>query len=228
MAHSLLLFAQTTYTYTTTTTESAEAPVGVAIGLFLGSLVVYALFAWVLSRIFVKANRKGWPAWVPIYNSWVLFEIAGKPGWWVLLNFIPFVGSLIYFVLLIIASVEIAKRFGKGTAFAIFGLIIFSIVGYIMLAFGKAEYNDGGISPSSTTDQTLDTPYPQTPQSFQQASVAVPAQPVASAPLEQPPASNAAQSQQPLQPAVPTVPQSPTFTPQDTYNQPQPPQQPEA
>jgi hypothetical protein len=35
---------------------------------------------------------------------WKTFEAVGKPGWWVLLIFIPFVGSLIYLILLGIAA----------------------------------------------------------------------------------------------------------------------------
>ncbi len=37
----------------------------------------------------------------------------------------------------LIATIEIAKKFSKGPAFAIFGLFIFSFVGWPMLGFGK-------------------------------------------------------------------------------------------
>ncbi len=50
--------------------------------------------------------------------------------------FIPFVN----FVIAIIISLDLAKSFGKSVAFAIFGLIIFSVIGYLMLGFGDAEY----------------------------------------------------------------------------------------
>ena len=35
---------------------------------------------------------------------WKTFEAIKKPGWWVLLNFIPLVGTLIYLVLLGVAA----------------------------------------------------------------------------------------------------------------------------
>lgn len=122
-------------------------------------LIIYAIF--VLWRVFVKAGRPGWAAIIPIYNGWVLFEVSGKPGWWVfggLLAFIPIVGWIVPFVLYIIAALSLAKRFGKSTAFAVFGLIIFSIIGLSILAFGDAKYSsddkpDKSHTPSAPAKQ---------------------------------------------------------------------------
>lgn len=107
-------------------------------------LVVYVVSCW---KIYTKAGKPGWSAIVPVYNIVVLMEIIGRPKWWVILWFlgvalylIPFVGWIPIAVLYVIISLDIAKSFGKGTAFAIFGLMIFSFVGYIMLAFGKSSY----------------------------------------------------------------------------------------
>ena len=72
---------------------------------------------------------------IPIYNIYLMLKIAGKPGWWLLLFFIPFVN----FVIAIIALVGFAKNFGKGGAFAV-GLIFLPIVFYPILAFGDAQY----------------------------------------------------------------------------------------
>lgn len=36
--------------------------------------------------------------------QWKMFETVGKPGWWVLLALIPFVGGLIYLVMIGIAA----------------------------------------------------------------------------------------------------------------------------
>jgi hypothetical protein len=91
-------------------------------------------------KLFEKAGRPGWAAIVPLYNSWVLFEISGKPGWWVLIGLIPYLGWLILFVLTIIAMIELARRFDQSTMFAIVGLVIFQVVGFLILGFGDAEY----------------------------------------------------------------------------------------
>jgi hypothetical protein len=112
-----------------------------AIGvLFVLACVIVAIAAaW---KLFEKAGRPGWQAIIPLYSTWVLFEISGKPGWWALVGLIPYIGWIILFVLYIIAMLELAKRFGQSTSFAIFGLIIFQVIGFLILAFGDATYNE--------------------------------------------------------------------------------------
>jgi hypothetical protein len=69
-------------------------------------------------KVFEKANRKGWAALIPVYNTYVMLKIAGRPGWWLILFFIPIV-SLIP---ALVVPVDHAKRFGKWTLFGV-GLI---------------------------------------------------------------------------------------------------------
>ena len=130
------------YTYTTTTTSGASgAAFGATFVILMLVALVFFFFAIVaMWRIFEKAGEKGWKSLIPIYNSWILFEISGKPGWWALVGLIPYVGSVVYFVLYILAALQLAKNFGKSQTFAIFGLIIFSVVGMLMLGFGDAKY----------------------------------------------------------------------------------------
>jgi hypothetical protein len=135
-------------------------------GVFIIALILVAVVAVVsivaMWKIFVKAGRPGWAAIIPFYNNWVLFEISGKPGWWmlsVLLSVIPFVGWILYFVLYILAMLELAKRFNKSTAFAVFGMIIFSVIGFLILGYGKDEYHG---APSGTAGPGVPTP-PQAP-----------------------------------------------------------------
>jgi hypothetical protein len=65
---------------------------GSPIMMFLIILVAYGYMAFSIQTI---ANKTGtdnaWMAWVPILNLWLLCEIGGKPGWWVILCMIPFV-----------------------------------------------------------------------------------------------------------------------------------------
>jgi len=107
---------------------------------FVIAIVAYFIYAFLLSRIFIKAGRPGWAGFVPVYNGWVLFEISGKPGWWILFGFIPWLGGLILFVLTLLASLELAKRFGRSQLFGVLGLWLFSIVGYVILAFDNSKY----------------------------------------------------------------------------------------
>ena len=65
----------------------------------------------------------------------MLFEIVGKPWWWIVLFAIPFVGL----VAAILFSIELAKRFGKSSGFGI-GLALLSFIFYPILGFGDARY----------------------------------------------------------------------------------------
>jgi hypothetical protein len=99
-------------------------------GLFL-LLVVVGLW-----KVFTKANQPGWAAIIPIYNIYVLTKIIGRPGWWVLLIFIPVVNVIVS----IIMAIDLAKSFGKDAAYGILLLWLFSIIGYLILGFGDAQY----------------------------------------------------------------------------------------
>ena len=65
----------------------------------------------------------------------VLLEIAGKPLWWTILIFVPFANL----VVLIIAWIEVAHRFGRSTGFG-WGLALLSPIFALILGFGDARY----------------------------------------------------------------------------------------
>lgn len=62
-------------------------------------LIILASYVYVALTLQVIANKTGtsdaWMAWVPILNGYLMCKIAGKPGWWVVLFFIPFVNLVI-------------------------------------------------------------------------------------------------------------------------------------
>jgi hypothetical protein len=98
-------------------------------------LALVVFFVAVMWKIFAKAGEPGWACLVPIYNACVMFKIAGKPMWWILLCFIPIVNIIIS----ILAAIGLANKFGKGGGFAV-GLILLPFIFYPILAFGDAEY----------------------------------------------------------------------------------------
>ena len=118
-------------TVVVSTTNYSIPPVAVA--LYLVLLVVSIVAAW---KVFEKAGEKGWKILIPFYNLYTLFRIAGRNGWWMLALFVPFVNIVVGVML----ALDLAKHFGKGALFAIFGLILFPYVGTLMLAFGEAKY----------------------------------------------------------------------------------------
>ena len=62
-------------------------------------------------KLYVKAGKKAWQAWVPVYNSIVLMEIIRRPKWWVILLFIPIVNLLMFPVIWI----ETIRSFGRSS-----------------------------------------------------------------------------------------------------------------
>ena len=118
--------------------NSAAGSAAGTIGALLFCGIYFAVIVLVIAGIwktFVKAGQPGWAAIVPIYNIYVLCQIAGRPWWWLLVMLIPVVGI----VAAIIVSIDVAKSFGKGTGFAI-GLALLPFVFYPILGFGSAQY----------------------------------------------------------------------------------------
>lgn len=111
------------------------------VGCICWAVVVVLVIAG-LWKTFVKAGQPGWAAIIPIYNIYTLCQIAGRPGWWVILFFIPFVNIVAY----ILISIEVAKAFGKDALYGIVLLWLFSAVGYLILGFSDAQY----IGPSKS------------------------------------------------------------------------------
>jgi hypothetical protein len=63
-------------------------------------------------------------------------RLAGKPGWWAIWLFVPFLNLVIY----TIVTFEVAKNFGKGVAYTL-GLLLVPPLFYTGLGLGRAQYN---------------------------------------------------------------------------------------
>lgn len=118
------------------TDTGGAAAAGLGIGFTIFWLAIAILMIASMWKVFVKAGKPGWAAIIPIYNFVVLCEIAGKPAWWVVLLFVPVVN----FIIIIILSIALAKKFGKGTGYGL-GLAFLGIIFYPMLGFGDAQYD---------------------------------------------------------------------------------------
>ena len=112
--------------------ECAEYPTG----LLMLQLILIVVSIVALWKLFTKAGKPGWASIIPIYNSLVLIDIAGKPMWWFLLMFIPIVNIVIS----VMVMIGLAKNFGRGVG-TVIGLIFLPLIFMLILAFGSAEYN---------------------------------------------------------------------------------------
>ncbi|WP_298534397.1 signal peptidase I [uncultured Algibacter sp.] len=68
--------------------------------------VIHGLGTW---KLYIKAGRQAWEAFVPIYNGVVLMKIINRPIWWVILLFLPIVNLIMFPVI----WVETTRSFGK-------------------------------------------------------------------------------------------------------------------
>ena len=105
-------------------------------GLLILELVLLAIVIIGLWKLFTKAGKPGWASIVPIYNTIVMIDIAGKPLWWILLLFIPIVNIVVSVLIMI----GMAKNFGRGAG-TVIGLIFLPMIFMLILGFGSAEYN---------------------------------------------------------------------------------------
>ena len=95
-------------------------------------LVAVVVAMW---KIFKKANRPGWAAIIPFYNTYTLYDIVWGNGIKFLLLLIP----IYNIVLTIQTNLRLAKAFGKGTGFGV-GLTFLAPIFFLMLGFGKAKF----------------------------------------------------------------------------------------
>ncbi len=119
----------------------SNAPQGQGMGTTIIEIALLVLLFAGMWKVFQKAGKPGWAAIIPIYNIIVLLQITGKPLWWIVLYFVPFVNL----VAVVLVSIELAKRFGKGLGFGI-GLVFLPFVFYPILGFGDATY---GAAPAA-------------------------------------------------------------------------------
>lgn len=123
----------------TTTSSSSELAAVMILVIFMlfGVVVILAVITAIGQwKAFTKAGKPGWASIIPVYNYIVVLEIAGRPAWWVLLTMlVPFFGVWVA----IVALIDFAKSYGKSNGFAAL-LIIFPIIGWLILGFGKDKY----------------------------------------------------------------------------------------
>jgi len=124
-------------------------------GLLLWYIVLYVIGALAFYGIFKKANKTPWAAFVPFYNFYILLEVVGRPGWWLILYFIPFVNLVVF----IIVMIDLAKSFGKGGGYAV-GLIFLFWIFAMILGFGSAQYMGPSVGGAAMTPPPPPPPAP--------------------------------------------------------------------
>lgn len=115
--------------------ETTSTDTGGTIVLFGFVLLGYLLYCFPLALVFKKAGQTPWTAFIPIVNIYVLCKTVGRPGWWVILFFIPIVGIIVS----IIVYYDLARSFGHGGGFTV-GLVLLTWIFLFILALNKDTY----------------------------------------------------------------------------------------
>jgi hypothetical protein len=119
--------------YNTNTSSGVGAAAGIF--FFLLAIALYVFYGYCLGVVFRKAGQPLWAGFVPFYNTYIILKIVGRPGWWLILYFIPIVNVVVG----IIVYIDLAKSFGKGVGFGL-GLFFLSFIFIPILAFSDARY----------------------------------------------------------------------------------------
>lgn len=79
--------------------------------------IIHGIGTW---KLYVKAGKKAWEAFVPVYNGIVLMQIINRPKWWIFLLFIPVINLFMFPIIWI----ETLRTFGKkSTLDMVLGLV---------------------------------------------------------------------------------------------------------
>lgn len=89
--------------------------------------IIHGIGTW---KSYVKAGKKAWEAFVPVYNGIVLMQIINRPKWWIFLLFIPVINLFMFPIIWI----ETLRTFGKKSTLDM-------VLGVVTLGFYIAYVN---------------------------------------------------------------------------------------
>jgi membrane-bound ClpP family serine protease len=152
-------------------TPAATAPDPVVSAVFWLIILVVSIVGLVaMWRIFTKAGKPGWAAIIPLYNAVVLLQIVGRPFWFLLLLFVPFANI----VVAALVAIDLAKSFGRSTAFGLLLNFLFAPIGQLIIGLGGSQYvgpqgmgggaGGAGVVPTVSGAPVAAAAQPQSPQ----------------------------------------------------------------
>lgn len=116
--------------------------------VFIIIQIIHGLGTW---KLYIKAGRKAWEAFVPIYNAVILMKIIRRPWWWVILLFLPIISML----MLPIIWVETARSYGKNSYTDTFlAVITLGFYNYYLNYVADVNYlEDRSLDPKSSSGE---------------------------------------------------------------------------
>ncbi|QFZ55266.1 signal peptidase I [Oceanihabitans sp. IOP_32] len=110
--------------------------------------VIHGLGTW---KLYLKAGKQAWQAFIPVYNGVVLMKIINRPWWWIILLFLPIVNL----IMLMVVWVETARSFGKNTYLDTFlAIITLGFYNFYLNYIADVEYiKDRNLQPKSSSGE---------------------------------------------------------------------------
>ncbi|WMI64413.1 signal peptidase I [Aestuariibaculum sp. YM273] len=104
--------------------------------------VIHGLGTW---KLYIKAGRQAWEAFIPVYNAVTLMKIINRPWWWTILLFLPIVNLIMFPVI----WVETARSFGKNSTIdTLLAVISLGFYNYYLNYATEVEYiEDRSLKP---------------------------------------------------------------------------------
>ncbi len=114
---------------------------------FIFILIIQAIHGLGTWKLYIKAGRQAWEAFVPVYNGIVLMKIINRPWWWIILLFLPIVNL----IMLAVVWVETARSFGKNQHLDTFlAIASFGFYNYYLNYVANVDYvKDRSLEPKS-------------------------------------------------------------------------------
>src|SRR5690606_38351173 len=96
--------------------------------------VIHGLGTW---KLYQKAGRQAWEAFVPVVNGVILMKIINSPWLWVILLFMRIVNLIMFIVI----WVETSRSFGKNTYIDTFlAVVTLGFYNYYLNYFANVEH----------------------------------------------------------------------------------------
>lgn len=133
--------------------EAAAAVAVFSVFIFIYAIVgiaVYVISALLLGRIFKKAGLAQWAAWVPLYNTWKIFELGGQSGALSIFLYIPFI-NIVGAIFMYIAMYNIGLKLQKSGVFVLWAIFL-PVVWLIWLAVDSSKWDDAKGRSRLTTE----------------------------------------------------------------------------
>ncbi|WP_024615441.1 DUF5684 domain-containing protein [Clostridium sp. Ade.TY] len=98
--------------------------------------VIYLIEVYPLYVMAKKADLNNpWVMFIPVFNMFKLYHLAGLSYWYILLTLIPFIGWIIPIIVLY----KVFRNFDVGIFGSILG-VIFSFIGFWYLALSSKQF----------------------------------------------------------------------------------------